>query len=75
MPTIEIGLMGTKPNQHVMDTTTPEGQTLQHAWNSVTSYSSGPHWSYGGVEPADPSALWGFFEFDNVKHHEEFART
>ncbi|KAF2823814.1 hypothetical protein CC86DRAFT_457447 [Ophiobolus disseminans] len=74
MPTIEFGLMLAKPNHAVMDTTSPEGHILQQAWSAVTRYPTGPHWSYGGVEPGDASALWGFFAFDGVAHHEKFAR-
>jgi len=75
MPTIELGLMRVKPNHAIMDAFTPSGQILQKAWSAVTSYPNGPHWSYGGAEPGDTSKLWGFFEFESVKHHVDFAGT
>jgi hypothetical protein len=75
MTVIEIGLCGIKPNHAVMDTSTPEGAILNRAWGSVTSNPLGPHWAFGGLEVNDPSKLWGFFSFESVSHHEEFART
>jgi hypothetical protein len=75
MPVIEFGLMGVKPNHAIMDANTPEGDILNRAWSAVTVAPGGPHWAYGGLEVDDPSRLWGFFKFDSVKHHEEFAQT
>jgi hypothetical protein len=75
MTVIEIGVMGVKPNHAVMEFTQPEGQILKRAWNSVTAHANGPHWAFGGTEVGDRSMLWGFFEFDSIEHHAEFAKT
>lgn len=75
MPVVEIGLMGVKPEHKVMDLTTTEGQVLEKAWSAVTVAPGGPHWAYGGVEIDKPLLLWGFFAFDSVEHHREFAKT
>jgi hypothetical protein len=75
MPVIELGLMGVKPQHDVMDPTTSSGAILHKAWSSVTPAPGGPHWAFGGLEVDDNSQLWGFFEFDSVEHHEEFAQT
>jgi hypothetical protein len=75
MPVIEVGLMGVMPNHAVMDPTKPEGQILERACDSVTAHETGPHWAFGGTEFGDTSRLWGFFEFEPVEHHAEFAKT
>tara|TARA_R110002003_G_scaffold48_9_gene4009 strand:- start:13288 stop:13515 length:228 start_codon:yes stop_codon:yes gene_type:complete len=75
MPVIEFGLMGVKPNHAVTDPTTTEGQILHQAWESVSTTPNGPRWVYGGVEVDNPERLWGFFEFESVKQHEDFAKT
>ena len=74
MPVIEFGLMGVKPNHKAMDQTTEEGQVLHKAWTTVTVAPGGPHWAYGGLEVGNPLLLWGFFAFDSVEQHQEFAK-
>lgn len=75
MNVVEFGLMGVKPSHSIMDPTTKEGQVLKKAWDAVTAAQGGPYWAFGGVETDDTSRLWGFFEFDSLAHHEEFAKT
>ncbi|KAH7087593.1 hypothetical protein FB567DRAFT_525301 [Paraphoma chrysanthemicola] len=75
MPVIEFGLMGVKPNHPVTSPSTPSGQILQSAWSQLSTAPNGPAWVYGGVEVSDPEKLWGFFEFESVEQHEQFART
>ena len=75
MPVIEFGLMGVMPDHNVMDQTIEEGQILQKTWTAVTVAPGGPHWACGGLEIGNPLLLWGFFAFDSVEHHQEFAKT
>ncbi|KAH7074717.1 hypothetical protein BKA63DRAFT_553641 [Paraphoma chrysanthemicola] len=75
MPVIEFGLMGVKPNHPVTSPSTPSGKILQSAWSHLSTAPNGPAWVYGGVEVPDPEKLWGFFEFESVEQHEQFAKT
>jgi hypothetical protein len=75
MSITEIGCMGVKPNLNIMDETTPEGQILPGAWNTVTTAPGGPHRVYWGLEIEDPSKLWAFFDWDSVEDHEKFAKS
>jgi hypothetical protein len=75
MTVIELGLVGVKPKHQVMDPSTLEGQILDKAWSEVTITPGGPYWTYGGLEVDCPLRLWGFFAFDSIAHHQEFAKT
>ncbi|KAF2031448.1 hypothetical protein EK21DRAFT_63319 [Setomelanomma holmii] len=75
MPVVEFGLMGVQPNHPVTNLTTPSGQILQRAWDAVVGALNGPRWAFGGVEVDNAERLWGFFEFESVEQHAEFAKT
>ncbi|KAF5012855.1 hypothetical protein FDECE_1145 [Fusarium decemcellulare] len=73
MTVTEVGCMGVKPGLNVMDPSTEEGQILTGAWKTVTSKPGGPQRVYWGLEAADPSKIWAFFDFDSVEQHRQFA--
>lgn len=75
MAIIEVGCMIVKPEKNVLDGSTTEGQILNKAWNSVLVAPDGPRWNCWGVEAGDSRRLWGFFEFESIEHHAEFAKT
>ncbi|KAL6706262.1 hypothetical protein ACN47E_005552 [Coniothyrium glycines] len=75
MSIIEIGCMGVKPDHHVMDVMSAQGQILNKAWSAVVAADGGPRWAYAGVEILDPLRPWGFFAFDSVAQHETFAES
>ncbi|KAF5724555.1 multidrug resistance [Fusarium mundagurra] len=58
---------------NIMDNTTPEGQILNGAWNTVISKPGGPQRVYWGLESVDPLKVWCFFDFDSVEQHRQFA--
>lgn len=74
MPVTDVGYMIVKPGVDVMDETSPGGQILTKAWNTVTSEKTGPYTVYWGVEVENPSNFWGFFDFDSVEQHMEFGK-
>jgi len=67
--------MGIKPGFDIMDESTPEGQILIKAWNTVITAPGGPHRVYWGLEIDDPSKIWAFFDWDSVEAHENFAKS
>ncbi|KAF4466088.1 hypothetical protein FALBO_7046 [Fusarium albosuccineum] len=73
MTVTEVGCMGVKPGLNIMDPSTEEGQILAGAWKTVTSKPGGPQRVYWGLEAADPSKVWAFFDFDSVEQHRKFA--
>ncbi|KAF5557241.1 multidrug resistance [Fusarium napiforme] len=73
MTVTEVGCMGVKPNMNIMDHTTSEGKILTDAWKTVISKPGGPQRVYWGLESVDPSKVWGFFDFDSVQQHRQFA--
>ncbi|KAF4436788.1 hypothetical protein F53441_13173 [Fusarium austroafricanum] len=73
MTITELGPMGVKPDMNIMDPSTPEGQILHQAWNTCVTKPGGPRRIYYGLESADPSKIWGFFDFDSVEQHRQFA--
>ena len=70
----EVGRMGVKPNHAVMDDSTPEGQLLTSIWKNIMVAPTGPQRVYWGLEVEDPSKIWGFFDWESVEQHEEFAK-
>ena len=74
MAVTEIGLMGVKPNLDVMNDSTPEGQIVSGAWKAVTTAPGGPSRVHWGLEIEDPTKFWGFFDWDSLQQHEEFAK-
>ncbi|KAJ3543655.1 hypothetical protein NM208_g3459 [Fusarium decemcellulare] len=73
MTVTEVGCMGVKPGLNIIDPSTEEGQILTGAWKTVTSKPGGPQRVYWGLEAADPSKVWAFFDFDSVEQHRQFA--
>lgn len=75
MPVTEISCHPLKPGvSDVMDETTNEGKILMTAWKAVTNEETGPYCLYWGQEVENPSNFWGFFDFDSVEEHQEFAK-
>ncbi|KAM0185761.1 hypothetical protein ACHAPI_012041 [Fusarium lateritium] len=74
MTVTEVGCMIVKPDLDVMNDSTPEGQILTGAWNTVLSKPGGPQRVYWGSELEDPSRLWAFFDFESVEQHRQFAQ-
>ncbi|KAJ4141763.1 hypothetical protein NW768_000980 [Fusarium equiseti] len=69
----ELGAMGVKPGLDIMDATTPEGKILYQAWQTCLDKTAGPSRVFYGLEEDNPLKIWGFFDWDTVQQHEEFA--
>ncbi|OOQ81523.1 hypothetical protein PEBR_42669 [Penicillium brasilianum] len=75
MAVTEVGCMGVKPSFDVTNDATAEGQILTKLYNYVITAPGGPNRVYWGLEAEDPTYLWGFFDWNSIEDHENFART
>ena len=75
MVVTEVGVMGIKPGLDVMNDDTPEGQILTKVWKTVTTAPGGPQNVCWGIESEDPSKIWGFFDWNSVEEHQQFAKV
>ncbi|KAI8997939.1 hypothetical protein BC832DRAFT_595383 [Gaertneriomyces semiglobifer] len=75
MPVTELGCVVIKPGTNPMDEATHEGQVLASAWKAVAEAPTGPYRVYYGGEVEDPTKIWGFFDFESVEDHDNFAKT
>ncbi|KZL80489.1 hypothetical protein CI238_08857 [Colletotrichum incanum] len=75
MTITEVGCCGVKPDLSIMDETTPEGQTYLGVYKMLIVSPGGPHRMYLSVDLDEPSMVYGFFDWDSLEHHENFAKT
>ena len=75
MVVTEVGVMGIKSGLDVMNDDTPEGQILTKVWKTVTTAPGGPQNVCWGIESEDPSKIWGFFDWNSVEEHQQFAKV
>ncbi|GJC87683.1 hypothetical protein ColLi_10521 [Colletotrichum liriopes] len=75
MTVTELGCCGVKPGLSIMDEKTPEGQTYLGVYKTLIGSPGGPHRMYLSVDLDEPSMVYGFFDWDSLEHHENFAKT
>ena len=70
---IEVGMMGVQADKTPLDASTPDGALLLDAWKSIITAPGGPESIIWALEKGDQGKLWGWFEWENLRAHEEFA--
>ncbi|KAK1980187.1 hypothetical protein LZ30DRAFT_723977 [Colletotrichum cereale] len=71
----EIGCCGVKPGLDIMDESTPEGKIYVGVFRTLNASPGGPHRMYLSLDLDEPSKEYGFFDWDSLEHHENFAKT
>ncbi|OLN89050.1 hypothetical protein CCHL11_06020 [Colletotrichum chlorophyti] len=75
MVVTEVGCAGVKPDHKIMDESTPEGKIFLGTYKNIINSPGGPRRIYLSQELNNPLLFWGFFDWDSLEHHENFAKT
>lgn len=70
---VEVGTMGVQAGETPVDASTPDGEILDNAWKSIINAPGGPQSIFWALENGDQSRFWGWFAWDSLRTHEEFA--
>lgn len=65
--------MGVQAGKTPLDASTSDGALLLDAWKSIITAPGGPASIIWGLEKGDQEKLWGWFEWESLRAHQEFA--